>query len=378
MSSSQLVEDIEKFLELCEDYGSDGEDFGSTVNEENVDMEDEEEHDSEGTSEEEEEDIFDSDDEDNIPLNLLRKKIGIIEFTKIVLRGKNKHKWSSKKGKSHRYGMNVVHQARGPTRECKNITEPLKCFQLFITDDILSEVVQWTNAEINVRKKDLVSSTAQTRETDLDETKALVGVLCLTAVSKSNHLTSDELFDCSYSGSRYVSIMTKARFKFLLSCLRFDDKAVRLRICNDKFASIRKIWDMFIQKCRQNYTPGSYLTIDEQLLAFRGKCSFRMYIPNKPAKYGLKTIMMCDSGTKYMVDAMPYLGKGSNTGDLPLAAKHDGAQDLEILQSELNQHHAMKDLAYEIKKEGKMLAKRNPEMKVYAFDLQQCLPTPFL
>lgn len=75
---------------------------------------------------------------------------------------------------------------------------------------------------------------------------------------------------------------------------------------------------MFIEQCRKNYTLGSYLTLDEQLIGFRGKAPFRMYLPNKPDKYGLKIVMLCDSGSKYMVDAMPYLGKGTVTGNLPL------------------------------------------------------------
>ncbi|CAL4079077.1 unnamed protein product, partial [Meganyctiphanes norvegica] len=56
------------------------------------------------------------------------------------------------------------------------------------------------------------------------------------------------------------------------------------------------------------------MTIDEQLLAFRGRCPFRMYIPSKPAKYGIKIIMMCDNNSKYMLNAIPYLGLQSSLG----------------------------------------------------------------
>lgn len=36
-----------------------------------------------------------------------------------------------------------------------------------------------------------------------------------------------------------------------------------------------------------------------------------LYIPNKPSKYGIKILMVCHSGSKYIVHAMPYLGKGT-------------------------------------------------------------------
>ena len=84
-----------------------------------------------------------------------------------------------------------------------------------------------------------------------------------------------------------------------------------------KFAPAREVWDSFIANCGRLYVPRVNLTVDEQRLGCRGKCSFRMYIPNKPAKYGIKLVLICDSETKYMLDseakymlgAIPYLGK---------------------------------------------------------------------
>jgi len=51
----------------------------------------------------------------------------------------------------------------------------------------------------------------------------------------------------------------------------------------------------------------------EQLLGFRGNCPLRMHIPNKPAKYGMKLVLICDNETKYMLGGMPYLGKHDTT-----------------------------------------------------------------
>lgn len=113
--------------------------------------------------------------------------------------------------------------------------------------------------------------------------------------------------------------MSRNRFHFLIRCLRRDDKTLRPPgRREDPFIPFGKIWDLFIAQCRMNYSPGSHVTIDEQLLGFRCRCPFRMYIPNKPSRYGIKIPMMCDSGTKYMINAMPYIGKATNTNGLPL------------------------------------------------------------
>ncbi|CAB0033686.1 unnamed protein product, partial [Trichogramma brassicae] len=53
----------------------------------------------------------------------------------------------------------------------------------------------------------------------------------------------------------------------------------------------------------------SQCTVDEQLLNFRGRCLFRVYMKDKPDKYGLKIISLNDSKTAYMIDAVPYLAE---------------------------------------------------------------------
>lgn len=47
------------------------------------------------------------------------------------------------------------------------------------------------------------------------------------------------------------------------------------------------------------FTLSGYCTIGEQLVPFRGRCSFRQYIPNKPAKYGIKIFTLVDANTVY-------------------------------------------------------------------------------
>lgn len=230
--------------------------------------------------------------------------------------------WATHKGhtSSRTSAINIIRTARGPARSVKNITDHLVLFGSFMTDEICEEILQWTNAEIVIKKQSYECMTSTQNETCKEELNALFGVLLLAAALKDNHLTSDELFNTSFCGTRYISCMSRERFDFLIRCLRFDDRAIRIRtLQSDPLTPIRKIWDLLMVQCRENYVPGTNVTIDEQLLAFRGRCKFKMYIPNKPAKYGLKIEMMCDSGTRYMIDdAMPYLGKGTNTGGVPL------------------------------------------------------------
>uniref|UniRef100_A0A915DTE6 PiggyBac transposable element-derived protein domain-containing protein n=1 Tax=Ditylenchus dipsaci TaxID=166011 RepID=A0A915DTE6_9BILA len=68
--------------------------------------------------------------------------------------------------------------------------------------------------------------------------------------------------------------------------------------------------EKFLERCREQHIPGEFLTVDETLLGFRGRCSFRMFLPSKSEKYGLKIWTCVDSQTKYLYNARVYLGKG--------------------------------------------------------------------
>ena len=75
------------------------------------------------------------------------------------------------------------------------------------------------------------------------------------------------------------------RFRFLFCCLRFDHKAtLEERKKVDKLAPIRQIFEMFVENCKKNCTLSEYGTIDEMLVAFRGRAPFRQYISSKSAK----------------------------------------------------------------------------------------------
>lgn len=125
-----------------------------------------------------------------------------------------------------------------------------------------------------------------------------------------NHLSTKDMFAVDIGAPLYRAAMSQGRFEFILNCLRFDNPETReTRRKTDKFAPIREVFGHFIKNCETLYTPNEHLTVDEQLLGFRGKCPFRMYIPSKPAKYGIKLVLINDSKSKYLLGGIPYLGK---------------------------------------------------------------------
>ncbi|GBP21878.1 PiggyBac transposable element-derived protein 4 [Eumeta japonica] len=278
--------------------------------------------------------VIDSDSDDGTPTTFGSNQIvdvnnehtqhqqSVIQPRQNTLYGKNQHKWSTipRDPRTRTGARNVLHIVPGPVGISKEFSEPKDLFHLFIPEEIIDIIVQYSNIEINIKNNKYKTSKYTTTQTSANEIKALLGLLIQFAALKSNHLPTRTLFDTLRSAKTYKACMSAERFDFLLGCIRFDDKNTRReRRESDRLAPIRDVWEKFIENCKKLYKPGSYITVDEQLVGFRGRCPFRMYIPNKPNKYGLKLVMIADSSTKYMCNAIPYMGKNTNTGNEPLA-----------------------------------------------------------
>lgn len=129
---------------------------------------------------------------------------------------------------------------------------------------MFDEILLRTNEDITLKANKYKNQSTTISQTRLEELHALLGLIIFSGATGNNNLPTRELFDPTLCGSKYMASMSLERFEFLLRCLHFDDRNTREdRRRNDKFAPIRNIWEMFIQRCRDLYKPGSYVTIDE-------------------------------------------------------------------------------------------------------------------
>jgi len=127
------------------------------------------------------------------------------------------------------------------------------------------------------------------QRTSLDELRVVMGLLIYGGVFESSHEHTESLYKMNGAGRLiFLVVMAKNHFRFLLSMIRFVDKATRtVHRLGDKMAAFQEIWDMFIGLCKSLYLVGSALCIDEHLLPFRGRCGFWQYMPKKCAYLSL-------------------------------------------------------------------------------------------
>ncbi|XP_048511825.1 piggyBac transposable element-derived protein 3-like [Athalia rosae] len=147
--------------------------------------------------------------------------------------------------------------------------------------------------------------------TDSDEIRALMGMLYLAGIYKMSHVNAKDLWSTDgMAPEMFRCVMPYKRFYLLLRALRFDNIDTRQdRAITDKLAPIRQLWEDFNFKSQEAYVPSEYFTIDEMMSSFRGRCSFKQYIPSKPNRYGLKSFALSDARTFHVVKLELYAGK---------------------------------------------------------------------
>jgi len=130
----------------------------------------------------------------------------------------------------------------------------------------------------------------------MNELRAFIGLLYMNAVLKNSYLRLAALWSSQLGPSIFARTMSSNRMKFLLKTLQFDDSVSREhRRQQYKFALFRKVWTLFVDRYQRNCQPSGSTTVDEAFISFRSRCGFKVCMPSKPDRYGLKLFSPCDA-----------------------------------------------------------------------------------
>ena len=106
----------------------------------------------------------------------------------------------------------------------------------------------------------------------MDELTASIAIMLRAGCDRDNFIDLIDLLKPSDSRPFYRTVMSLNRIKLLLRCIRFDNWHTReQRKIDDKFAAVSEIWEIFLRNARCIYIPGDCITVDEQLVGYRGR-----------------------------------------------------------------------------------------------------------
>ena len=83
---------------------------------------------------------------------------------------------------------------------------------------------------------------------------------------------------------------------------------------DDPLKKFRNLIDELQKKIGENYTPERNICIDEHLSLWKGRLQFKIYIPSKRERYGVKIFVDCESSSGYLLGFIIYTEASNDYG----------------------------------------------------------------
>ncbi|KAM5180744.1 piggyBac transposable element-derived protein 4-like [Mantella aurantiaca] len=193
---------------------------------------------------------------------------------------------------------------------------PLAYLILFLTDEVIEKIVTETNRYKEQQSATLYRKFSRIRKWEpvtKDDIWNFLGLIILQGVVKKPlqkwYWSTNKLLETPFFGT----VMTEYRFSLIMKFLHFTN--------NEEFdetthpaPKLKKIWEVFqmvVKNFQQTYVPERDISIDESLMAYKGRLSWIQYIASKRARFGIKSYMLCESSTGYIWNSVIYTGKGT-------------------------------------------------------------------
>ena len=107
-------------------------------------------------------------------------------------------------------------------------------------------------------------------------------------------------------------IMSRSRFVKLNQYVHLNNNEDEIPYGTAGYNSLFKIQpalDIIKKTFSECYRPGKNMSIDEAMVASKGRTHLKQYLPSKPIKWGFKIWTIAESSTGYISDFDIYTGK---------------------------------------------------------------------
>ncbi|XP_035739245.1 piggyBac transposable element-derived protein 4-like [Vespa mandarinia] len=101
----------------------------------------------------------------------------------------------------------------------------------------------------------------------------------------------------------FSEIMCRDRYLVLLKMLHFVENNLK---SSDRLQKISSVSSRLKKSFKNSFHPFQNLCIDESLLLYKGRLSFKQYIPAKRSRFDIKTYVLCNCKTGYVLDTIVY------------------------------------------------------------------------
>ena len=199
----------------------------------------------------------------------------------------------------------------GPVRVLDASITHLEYFNLFYTEQIFRDLVDFVNENARRRKEsDPDNKKGDWKMLMVDELKAYYGLVIMKDIIKLDR-------DAHYwhqGGehfllyTRFGNVMSRDRFFQIHRYLYFVDPRDPVNTA-DKLHKIWHILNSVRWNFQDEYVPHEHVTVDEAMAPFKGHLGFKQFMKDKPVKFGIKLWVLAESVTAYCYNLEVYTGK---------------------------------------------------------------------
>ena len=141
------------------------------------------------------------------------------------------------------------------------------------------------------------------------ELKAYFGVCMIMGINQLPRIADYWKDDLGNTGIKQK--MTRNRLQEISQFLHFTDSMrtpAHGKNVYDQLYNVRQVLNAVLENSQRCYSPNKHIAMDEGMIAFKGRLSFRQYMLAKLTKYGIKVWMAVDSKNGYIISYDVYPG----------------------------------------------------------------------
>lgn len=197
----------------------------------------------------------------------------------------------------------------------QHLTSPIDYFQLFFTDDLLSEIVKETNryAREKIQKVTPLKKRSMWwswTDVTLEEIKAFLGIVINMGMNPKPEISDYFSTDWVDYQPFFKDVLSKERFQQIFWNLHVSPPPTGpINGSLTRSGKVRNVVLYLDQKFREYYIPSNKVSVDESTVGFKGRIQFKVYNKDKPTKWGIKIFVLSESKTGYICALEPYFGK---------------------------------------------------------------------
>lgn len=254
----------------------------------------------------------------------------------------NTRDWSRSNFHPHIFPFDERNSGTSPKLNVSNCETPLDYFELLFDEKLIDFIAEETN---NYREH--CTSDAE-RNPDSDEAKWIpanrseiylfLAVIMLMTVIRKNKIRDYWSTDSLIATPIFGQLFARDRFMALLRYSHFNGDSKKMN--EDKLHKIRPIINILRRKFSRLLIPFKNLCIDESLVLWKGRLSFRQYIPTKRHRFGIKVFVLCDCRTGAVLDFIVYTGSSTEI-EYDATPGIAGSVVMTLLKPYLNDGHSL-------------------------------------